>query len=173
MLAKAERDYLNGKLGPKPAYERKLRQKIRRKTFRALEDLTLIFEELQKVSRHPGRDYAIILQDENRIFKLLEAINKAYKLSVEFNIRSFSPEHLPILQDAFSRAGMGYYSKTQLKDTRLRLKLLEQLPKQYYEDVWRQLARNMTEAQVQHEIERSKKLIAWWREKHASEDPER
>jgi hypothetical protein len=169
MLAKAEKDFLSGKLKPKEdAYRWKLRERIRNKAIRGLEDLALIFEQLQHVSRHSDRDYATIFQDENRFFRLVEAMNKAYKLSVEFNIGNFNPEHLPILQDALSKAGMGYYSKTQLKDRRLRLELLERLPKQYYEDIWRQRGHKLTQAEINHEIERSRKLIAWWREQNAS-----
>jgi len=56
MLRKAEKDYLNGKLKPKPNYRHKLNHAIRKKTFRALEDLTLVFEKMTARQLHFYRD---------------------------------------------------------------------------------------------------------------------
>lgn len=68
MLAKAERNFLKGKLRPKADYERKLRERIRRKTFRALEDLTLVFEKMSPKQLHFYRDqYGKTLNLFNRI----------------------------------------------------------------------------------------------------------
>jgi len=142
---------------------------IRKRAQQAMDDLTLIFEQLRKVSRHPGRDFAIIFQDESRLFKLLAAMEKAYELSIDFKLKLFDPKHLPILQDVLSRAGMGYYSKTQLKDRRLRHGVLEQLKQKetedgsYYEDVWRQIRGAYTSMEIEYEIERSRKLVAFSR----------
>ena len=100
---------------------------IRKRAQQAMDDLTLIFEQLPKNSKHPDRHYAMIFQNENRYFKLLEAMNKAYEESYKSKMKLFAPENLNVIQSVCLEAGMPVRSKRQLSNRRFRNKLFAEL----------------------------------------------
>jgi len=149
---------------------------IRKRAQREMDDLIFILEQLQKNSKHPDLQFMRIFRDEDRYFRLLKTLSDAYDLSLRPSRRLLDPQHLPITQDALSKAGLGYYSKTQLKDTRLRERLLEKLEQietedgiSYREALWRQIKAPTAMYQAKYAIERSKKLVANIRKEHASD----
>ncbi|MBT0160890.1 hypothetical protein G4O51_13000 [Candidatus Bathyarchaeota archaeon A05DMB-2] len=113
MLAKAERDFLKGKLKPKDAYLRKLRERIRRKTYRALEDLTLVFEKMTPTQLHFYREeYAKTLE----LFRRIQGNYGILMLSENFEFEEISA--------ALERAQIHYDTQKLFLDDRYRDRMI-------------------------------------------------
>lgn len=159
---------------------RKVMYKIRKRALQAMTDLTFILHGIRKVSGHPERDFAIIFQNEDVYFELLRALDSAYEESFKVNRMLFNDVNRPVIQEALSRGGLGYYTVRQLADRHVRNEVLERLKnlktpdgRLYFEEVQEEIItrKPCLLVRARDEVERSKKLLAIRRWKPQDDHP--
>ena len=105
---------------------------VRKRAFKAMEDLTFILQEIKVNASDPGKEFSLIFKDEQRYFRMIRACKDAYDESFKSRMRLFRPEDLDLVQTACAFAGIEIHSKRQLSDRHFRQKILEQLKKTPY-----------------------------------------
>ncbi|MCJ7768731.1 hypothetical protein MUP79_10120 [Candidatus Bathyarchaeota archaeon] len=152
----------------------KRRYDLRRRARTAIEDLIIVMDQLPKMSEHPERDYAMIFNDGEHLWAMIEACSKAYekKSAAHLAIGLYTAEDRDHLQTALGRAGLGYWSKSRLSDKRERMEAVVQLRRREVEDGVRYYEEVMKDWRVQQEqrepteiiVERNVMLLALWQE---------
>jgi len=109
--------------------ERKKRFDLRKRAQEAMEELTLILNKLGENADHPEREYALIFEDEERYFDMLQACHRAYEESYKTPLKLFNPRDLSIIQMACLVNDIPTPSKKQLSERHYRNEILKQLKK--------------------------------------------
>lgn len=106
--------------------ESKKRRDLRERAKKIMAKLTVTLESIQKISKHPERDFARIFQDEKVYFRMIEACNSAYEKGCESIMGLFNPANLEAIQFECWAAGLRPSAK-QLSDRHFRNRILKEL----------------------------------------------
>ena len=114
-------------------HQRKKVELLRNKAKKSMKTLTGALKEIKTERLKTGKetlvpkDYALIFEDEDVYFNMLNACNSAYNESYKSGLKLFSPENIDSIQMATISSGIKIPSKRQLSDIRFRNKVLAEL----------------------------------------------
>lgn len=155
------KQFLKKEVKLSPNAEHNMRFEIRHRAQQAMEDLTFILDSLKEpgVSKHRERDYALIFQDEDLYFRMIQACHNAYDESYKSKLKLYVPEHMSIIWKICLEAGIKVppmekmFSNRNIKD-----RILSQLEKKKTED-------------CQSYLERAQQRILLWKDQEKAAKP--
>jgi hypothetical protein len=103
------------------------RYKIRERAKRLMDDLTLAICGIEKLSKHPEKDFAIIFGNEKRYVELVKALYGGYERSKKQRIRNYMQKDADVALRALLLTDIKFSLERLYEDSRYRRRLVAEL----------------------------------------------
>jgi len=92
-----------------------------------MDDLTLIIRGIEKRSKHPEKDFAMIFDNEERYAEMVKALHDGYESSKNQRIRNYLQKEADVALHALSLTNIQFSLERLYTDSRYRRRLIAEL----------------------------------------------